>query len=151
MVSRELWRHIVYQGLRSTLLIVAILLFGSIATASKAAPACAPDFSRAVQTFVEGHFGPRMEAAIAAMNEPLCEEKEDMANLVVLAGSGSAIPLYAIVHMHVAKDGSFGSAANFNSNAPWKLSVPDNAWRDEWCAMLRTIYPRDFIDQCADL
>lgn len=118
--------------------------------AGSGSPRCAPDLSRAAQAYVAAELGPRLEAEIAAMNEPLCEAHEDMANLVIIAGGGSAVPLYAIVHMHVAKDGTLVNAANFNSNDPWKIDVPGETWRREWCAMLRTVYPRDFIDQCAD-
>ncbi|HSE35183.1 MAG TPA: hypothetical protein VLB83_03595 [Candidatus Paceibacterota bacterium] len=118
--------------------------------AGNASPRCAPDFSRAVEAYVAAELGPRLEAQIAAMNEPLCEVREDMANLVIIAGAASAVPLYSIVHMHIAKDGALVHAAKFNSNDPWKIDVPEEAWRREWCAMLRTVYPRDFIDQCAD-
>lgn len=132
---------------------IAILAW-FLATPSFAAgntpPRCAPDFSRAAEAYVAAELGPRLEAQIAAMNEPLCEEREDMANLVIIAGAASAVPLYAILHMHATKDGALVSAANFDSNAPWKIDVPEETWRREWCAMLRTVYPRDFIDQCAD-
>lgn len=125
------------------------------AKASKVTEAeCLTALEIALFAFVkEGGAFPNRRAAfrLQAYNDLMCTDAEWMMNIAISVYEVEKDEYwYGVFHIHFLPNGTFKSAAPFNTPA-WQrqATAVSEEWKVSWCENIRTVYPDDFAKMCA--
>lgn len=130
--------------------IVLVLYFtaaGDVFSQSKRA--CFLNIKQVVEQYVEIEFSRtygKYSHNILAVNDILCEELEDMANIAILVIISPEESYFGIFHIHFLIDGTFKSAESFQ-DVLWTKPKNNNEWKILWCELIMYVYEEELEEQ----
>ncbi len=96
----------------------------------------------AVKNFVHESFLAPHSYELKTYNDVLCENPENMVNVVIVVTVSDTKKQYGVFHLHYNHNGSIPRApASFIDESTWTTFTNDNGWRAVWCDLIRFVYP----------
>lgn len=98
----------------------------------------------AVENLVHQVFGKDITHELKTYNDVLCEDPEDMANVVIVVSVHNREKQYGIFHLHYNHDGSISRIqSSFFDEQTWITFTQENEWHAQWCEIIRSVYPEE--------
>lgn len=122
------------------------------ATAQEKDQSCKDLLPTAVKNLVNASFQNSYSSyTLKAHNDILCEDPENMANVVIVVHLKNGDSRYGIFHLHWRADGSLPFIPDsFSGDPDWTPMRHEGDWRREWCGFLVYVYPENTCEQNSD-